>query len=110
VSGPLLPNVTRGSRLSEFPDADIAMIELNPAILGQGWTTMSGTPVDDFDLRTDPSQPRTENRLPVVAIDPSAPDTTVWQGFQDLLGRFHPAAQPCGFDWATTHQSRSRTS
>lgn len=92
VAGPLLPNVTRGSRLSEFPGADVVMIELNPALLGQGWTTDHSGVVDDLDLRCDPTQPRTATRLPVLAADPSAPDTPVWQGFQDVLGRFHPGA------------------
>lgn len=92
VAGPLLPNVTRGSRLTAFPTADIAMIELNPALLGQGWTTVNGGPIDDLDLRFDPSQPRTEGQLPILAADPAAPEVPVWQGFQDILGRIHAGA------------------
>jgi hypothetical protein len=67
------------------------MIELNPALLGQAWTTIAGSPIENLDLQFDPSQPRNDGRLPMMAVDPAAPELSVWQGFQDVLGRIHAA-------------------
>jgi len=86
--GPLLPNVARGERLSEFPMRDIAAIEMNVALYGMGWQLLGGDTIDELDLQPDPARSPTPNLLPLRAIDPAAPDVPVWEGDQDTLGNF----------------------
>ncbi|MGC4939824.1 DEAD/DEAH box helicase [Kribbella sp. DT2] len=89
AAGRLLPNVTRGERLTSFPDDDVAVIEHNPAVRGMGWTTTQGGPVEQLELCLDPDQTRSGTTLPIVAVDPIDPETPVWEGFQDIHGDFH---------------------
>ncbi|GAA1376579.1 hypothetical protein GCM10009661_44990 [Catellatospora chokoriensis] len=87
-AGPLLPHVTRGSRLEWFPNADLLLIEINPKLIGQGWTTPYG-PLEDLDLGADLTYPRTDQILPIRAVRPTDPQTVLWRGYQDHDGRFH---------------------
>ncbi|WBQ04413.1 DEAD/DEAH box helicase [Kribbella sp. CA-293567] len=89
AAGRLLPNVVRGRRLSAFPDSYVALIEHSPSIRNMGWRDQSDLPVAILDLRIDPSGSRTDERLPLIATAPADPDVPVWQGYQDLEGRFH---------------------
>lgn len=87
--GRLLPNVTRGERLREFPGSGVAAVELNPALYGQGWArATNGTPMEELDFRVDPSRPATPTSLPLQAWDPTDSSAPAWLGQQDILGYF----------------------
>lgn len=87
--GRLLPDIARGERLSEFPDDDIAAVELDPALFGMGWTLPSGRGIDLLDLQPDLERGRTAHILPLQAVDPTNPSTPVWRGDLDVMGTFH---------------------
>lgn len=91
AAGRLLPNVVRGERLHKFPDAGVAVIELNPALRGFGWTTSDGNPVEELELQVDADGERSEYCLPMVACDPNDLDHPLWRGHQDIHGRFQTA-------------------
>ncbi|GAA1560474.1 DEAD/DEAH box helicase family protein [Kribbella lupini] len=89
AAGRLLPNVTRGRRLTAFPDSEVAVIEHSPGLRTMDWRTLDGRPVESLELHLDTSQERTAERLPVVAIDPAKPEEEAWNGYQDTDGDFH---------------------
>jgi hypothetical protein len=80
----LLPTLSRGRRIGQFPGSKVAVVELNPALLGKGWT-LGKLAIDDVDLQwlaTDPA------KLSIQAIDPLT-GRQLWRGSQDTQGLFN---------------------
>jgi superfamily II DNA or RNA helicase len=97
----LLPQVSRGRALIEWPTADPIAVEMNPSLAGGGWQVFDSAgviigPLEDFQLHagSDPTEtltmpPRTTTTLPVVAVfDDRQADshTTRWAGILDVTG------------------------
>jgi hypothetical protein len=93
AAGRLLPNVTRGRRLTAFPESGVAVIEHSPSIRNMDWRTVDGRPVEAFELHVDVSRTRTVEHLPMIAVDPMSPAEPAWEGYQDTEGSFHCAGQ-----------------
>jgi len=92
--GRLLPNVTRGERLGEFPACDVAAIELHQAIYGEDWQLADGTRIDELEMRRGEWVERDAAEFPLVLIDSNKPSSPLWRGSQDVHGAFHDVDQP----------------
>lgn len=88
VSGPLLPNVAKAIRTDEFPASIPIYAELNPSLLGRGWTLSDGRPLENLELQFDPSQPTTSTELWLQIVDPRDPGPVLWRGYQTVQGQF----------------------
>ncbi|WP_081346479.1 DEAD/DEAH box helicase [Mycobacteroides chelonae] len=88
--GRLLPSVSRGTRINEFPaePALIAAIELDPALYAQDWF-VGEVPLADVQLREDPRNSRTADKLGLAAYAPDDQENPLWRGWQDRDGCFH---------------------
>jgi len=87
--GRLLPTVSRGGRIDEFPVGPlIAAIELDPALYVQGWF-LDELPLADVQLRDDPKVAHTGEQLGLAAYSPADERTPLWRGWQDRTGSFH---------------------
>jgi hypothetical protein len=93
-ANPLLPDVARGSRIEAFPTSDVVAIEMNPNLVGFGWSTTGGTPIELIDLQ--PRAGSSTDRFTIEAIDLRT-DTVVWAGYQDTNGEFfdEPSTPGC---------------
>ncbi|WP_133799473.1 DEAD/DEAH box helicase [Kribbella caucasensis] len=104
AANPLLPDVARGLRLAKFPSGDVVLVELNPDLIGRGWTVANGTPLETVDIELDTSAARTADVFPLKATD-QLRNEVIWRGHQDVLGDFHDAQDtpPCIAQrgWAT---------
>lgn len=88
-SGPLLPSVSRGSRLTSWPIAKPIAVELDQAVLIGGWTLL--TPNGDVPLEAVEFQAEVaEGDYLKLIADIYKPDQTVsvWNGRQHLDGSF----------------------
>ena len=87
-AGQLLPQVTRGKRLSVWPTAAPLAAELDYALVGTGWHTSSGGPLETLDVNALPvGSLGVANQLPLELIaQTSTGPTTIWRGHQDLGG------------------------
>jgi len=89
LRGRLLPEVSRGSRIEEFPTTPmIAAIELDPALYIQG-RFIDNLPLADLQLREDTAVARVGDRLHLAAYSPADDQTPIWQGWQERDGSFH---------------------
>ncbi|MBN7435543.1 DEAD/DEAH box helicase family protein [Mycobacteroides abscessus subsp. abscessus] len=87
--GRLLPTMSRGMRIDEFPaESLIAAIELDPALYVQG-RYIGDVPLADLQLREDPQEQRSPDRLPLAGFSPTDDEIPVWRGWQDKEGHFH---------------------
>jgi superfamily II DNA or RNA helicase len=87
--GRLLPTVSRGARIDQFPVGPlIAAIELDHALYIQGWF-LDDVQLADLHLRDDPDVPHTGDQLALAAYSPAVEDTPIWRGWQDRNGIFH---------------------
>jgi superfamily II DNA or RNA helicase len=87
--GRILPGVSRGSRVEEFPVAPlIAAIELDPALYVQGWF-VGELPLADLQLREDPAIPRVADGLALAGYAPAEDQHPIWRGWLDRDGSFH---------------------
>lgn len=84
VMAPLLPSVARGVRLDVFPNCDVVTIEMHPLLLGAGWTTLDGFPVDRLDFRCEPESVA-PYYLDFTAVRPDT-GAPVWSGQLNTLG------------------------
>ncbi|WP_409429178.1 DEAD/DEAH box helicase [Mycobacterium sp. SMC-11] len=90
--GRLLPAMSRGMRIDEFPTEPlIAAIELDPALYVQG-RFVDDLPLADLQLREDPHEQRTVDRLPIAGFSPADDVQPVWRGWQERDGSFHDLA------------------
>jgi len=82
------PQVTRGKRLSVWPTAAPLAAELDYALVGTGWHTSSGVPLETLDVNVLPvGSLGVANQLPLELIAQSSTGpTTIWRGHQDLGG------------------------
>lgn len=102
ASGPLLPALNRGTRLTGWTDAPALAAELNPALLGRGFQAVTDdgelVAVEDIDLfvSTDPfgtldGRPAADGGLPLLAVwndrDADA-QHLLWSGDARLDGSF----------------------
>lgn len=86
VTGQLLPQVNRGSRLAAWPDAMPIAVELNPALIAMGWTIDDVGSLDEVDLEAGrPTSGQDALRINAVVADDEA-RRTVWSGRLDLTG------------------------
>jgi hypothetical protein len=88
ASGPLLPNVAKAVRTDEFPSSDPIYAELNPSLLGRGWTLNDGRPLESAELQLDPSRAITASELWLQIVDPREPSSVLWSGYQTIQGQF----------------------
>jgi hypothetical protein len=87
--GQLLPGVSRGSRIDEFPVTPlIAAIELDPALYVRGWF-VGELSLADLQLREDPAIARTVDQLALAGYAPADNQKPVWRGWQERDGSFH---------------------
>lgn len=94
IRNPLLPTVSRGTRLSSYPEAGAAAIEMHPQMLGSAWVTPDGFPVSRLDLRYD-TVVHSGERLRLFAVRPdSDPEIVVWSGEIDIFGDVHDVSEP----------------
>lgn len=90
VTGQLLPQVNRGRRLHAWPNAMPIAVELDPALIGMGWTVDDVGPLDDLQFEAEQPQP-TGNTLRINAI--VVDDDTrrvVWTAHFDVTGQVKP--------------------
>jgi helicase-like protein len=89
VRGRLLPTMSRGMRIDEFPvDPLVAAIELDPALYVQG-RFIDDLPLGDLQLREDPEGQRTSEVLPLAGYSPANDVQPMWRGWQERDGSFH---------------------
>ncbi|TLF33778.1 DEAD/DEAH box helicase family protein [Microbacterium sp. 5K110] len=88
MSGPLLPNVARAMRTEEFPSVEAIQAEFSPSILNRGWTLTDGRPIETLELQIDPARPATVDHVHLRVIDRRDESNTIWEGAQDVTGRF----------------------
>lgn len=96
ASGPLLPNVARAIRTDEFPASEPILAEINPSLLGRGWTLTDGRVIENLDLELDPRRPATTTAVFYQLIDPRAPSPVIWSGCQDVQGQFTTTEESAG--------------
>jgi superfamily II DNA or RNA helicase len=101
TAGALLPSLSRGRRLSAWPEAPALAAELHPAMLGRGYevTTTSGdrVAIEDVELFVAAApfgeldgRPQ-DMGLPIIAVSRGSSDDTyqlVWSGYQRIDGTF----------------------
>jgi superfamily II DNA or RNA helicase len=87
VSGQLLPQLTRGRRLTTWPTVAPVAVELDYALFGGGWDVAGCGPLEFLDFRADAVTPGS-NVLPLraVAIQDGV-EVVVWHGCQALSGQ-----------------------
>ena len=88
ASGPLLPNVARAMRTEAFPGVEAIQAEFNPSILNRGWTLTDGRPIETLELQIDPTRSATVDRVFLRVVDPRDESVTIWDGEQDVTGRY----------------------
>ncbi|MBA4179666.1 MAG: helicase [Anaerolinea sp.] len=103
-SGPLLPNVNRGQRLTEWPDSLLVAAELHPALSGQSWSFALGEgitcAIEDVELHVaqDPTGTfavpgrAVNERVEFVAVRNDRNHGTqhaLWHGCVDTAGQTH---------------------
>ena len=94
IANPLLPTVSRGTRLESYPDTGVAAIEMHPQLLASAWVTTTGFPVPRLDLRYDSVRAGGARlRLTAVRTDID-PETVVWSGELDIFGDAHDTSDP----------------
>jgi superfamily II DNA or RNA helicase len=86
VTRQLLPEVSRGERVTHFPSGLVAAIELNPRLSGLGWSLPGGTALEDLDFRPADHQPASAVSVSYQAFDPFGPPGPVWEGSQSAVG------------------------
>ncbi|PQD99901.1 helicase [Mycobacterium sp. EPG1] len=87
--GRLLPSMSRGFRIDEFPVAPlVAAIELDFVLFSQG-RFIGDLPLADLELRVDPGEERTVDRLPLAGYSPTDDLHPIWRGWQERDGSFH---------------------
>jgi superfamily II DNA or RNA helicase len=85
ASGPLLPRVSRGSRLTSWPSGDPVAAVLDPVFLAHDWRFADKTPLSSLELTALPATE--EDLLPLALRDESStPHRVVWSGIQKLDG------------------------
>jgi superfamily II DNA or RNA helicase len=91
IAGPLLPQVARGSRLTEWPNSKPVVVELHAALIGGGWEVPGGAALDQIDLQPAPNVEQRMARgyfpFDAVHLDGNGNRAVIWQGEQDLTGR-----------------------
>ena len=93
-ANPLLPDVARGSRIEAFPTSDVVAIEMNPNLVGFGWSTTGGAPLELVDLQ--PRSDHSSDRFALEAVDLRT-GASIWMGYQDTNGEFYddPSSPHC---------------
>jgi hypothetical protein len=82
-SGPLLPNVARGSRTETFGTGEPWMSEFSPRIYTQGWRIPELGPIEDMDLEA--ALTGASDRIALTLRNP-LDDSILWSGTQDTQG------------------------
>lgn len=86
TTGQLLPQVSRGKRLLTWPIVDPLAAEFDFGLIGTGWHTVGGTPLDRLEIRA--GRPVTATQvlpLEVVEFETTGP-RSIWRGQQDIDG------------------------
>lgn len=87
ASGPLLPNVSKGTRTETFPPEPIAA-EINPALFGASYALPDGRPIESLDIEPSRRDPNDGLNLFLRLFDPTDDSTEIWCGKQAIDGRF----------------------
>jgi hypothetical protein len=88
-SGQLLPQVSRGRRLLQWPASTPVAAEVDFALIGRGWIVEGYGPIEVLDLRArEPSSGGSAEQLALqlVAPDPQG-ERVIWEGHQDVVGQ-----------------------
>jgi superfamily II DNA or RNA helicase len=80
---PLLPAVTRGSRLTSFPASEVVLAELDHRTVDEGWTTLSGLSLSEVDVQAAVSADRSHLGLALTRQDTGE---SLWTGTQATDG------------------------
>lgn len=83
VADPLLPAVSRGSRVTNFPASEVIVAELDVQSLEEGWATEDGRLLSDYVLAVEINDSRTQ--LTISLWDPTTGEAT-WTGHQSADG------------------------
>jgi superfamily II DNA or RNA helicase len=87
VTGQLLPQVNRGRRLTDWPAAMPIAVELDPALIGMGWTIDDIGPLDELDFQAE--QPH-GNTLDINAVVADGERRVIWTASLDVTGEVKP--------------------
>ncbi|HEY3548635.1 MAG TPA: DEAD/DEAH box helicase family protein [Propionicimonas sp.] len=82
-ANPLLPDVSRGFAVTEFPEHPVAFVEWHPGIIGE-WDYNSD-PLESLDLQVDSMQSTANTLMLELRQEPDDPKP-LWQGKQTLDG------------------------
>lgn len=88
TTGPLLPNVARGIRTETFSSSGVVLVEVNPRLVEQGWRYHNHGDIEGLSLEVDHSIPFDNYRLFLKLVDPRQSNLSIWEGTQDISGRF----------------------
>ncbi|MDX8141534.1 DEAD/DEAH box helicase family protein [Lentzea sp. BCCO 10_0061] len=83
-TGQLLPQVNRGTRLTAWPIELPIAVELDPALIGMGWTIEDVGPLDALDFEADMVQPGRDRLVLRALIASEDTRRVVWTGELDL--------------------------
>ncbi len=94
ASGPLLPQINRGTTLVEWPVSPVLAVALDYALIGAEWTIDGHSSLDFLDLRggneaveLGAPNPATADRVALAARLPDASgEVVIWTGELDLIG------------------------
>lgn len=89
VTGQLLPQVNRGRRLSAWPNAMPIAVELDPALIGMGWTVDNVGPLDNLDFEAE--QPNPNTLLINAVVVNGDMRRVIWTASLDVTGEVKPS-------------------
>jgi hypothetical protein len=83
-TGQLLPQVNRGVRLTAWPVELPIAVELDPALIGMGWTIEGVGPLDTLDFEANMVQPGQDQLVLRALLASDDTRRVVWTGELDL--------------------------
>lgn len=90
VTGQLLPQVNRGVRLTEWPDALPIAVELDPALIGMGWVLDGEVGLDEVDFEVDEIDPMRGALTLKAVVGHENARRVIWWGRLDVTGTLEP--------------------
>ncbi|MFC3484424.1 DEAD/DEAH box helicase [Amycolatopsis roodepoortensis] len=91
VTGQLLPQVDRGSRLTEWPDAFPIAVELDPALVGMSWTVAQEGPLDEVTFEAERASDVRNCLVLRAVVGEEDARRVIWCGRLDLTGNVESA-------------------
>jgi hypothetical protein len=85
-TGQLLPQVNRGSRLTEWPSAFPIAVELDPALIGMGWVVDGELSLDEVDFEAERATVGQDWLALKAVVGEENARRVVWTGRLDVTG------------------------